>query len=512
MHDRRVLKRYNIFVGVEFRQLKESAEFIFGITNNFTCEGFNFESRDHGIESGQNIEFIFRHPKSDLSVNAMGSIAWIEKQSDSKCLTGVKFIDIDKATVSKVLEIVSASEDIPVEVFYSEQNDKGILQVTRAKDAESEFNNVQEKQLVKETPIKDGTDVSSNVLSLEENTAIWEGVAAMREEIEKCKQKEEGEGENMEHDHPSDFNDREIEDKSKQITANRGTYAGDSIIRKNKKRRVLLFIPGIVVVLVAIIFSWSENITNTFRTLFPAATELTFPQEADSEKPGLILDDAETRDVTEEEPLHTKQIQTQEKSNILPEEKITEEYPVIVPVNKDKEEYPVIVPVNRDEEEYPVIVPINKDADISLFPAITESTFPQEADGEKPALITDDAEPRDLTEKEPLHTKQIQTQEKSNILPEEKKTEEYPVIVPENKNTEGDSNYFIQIGSWKNIEYAQEMLTKLKKDYPETYIVKITDFHKIRIPNILNKKQGDIISIDIEKRFSIKPLLVTKIK
>ena len=59
--ERRVLKRHNIFICVNFRSLIETTKYSFGITNDFTRQGFNFESQDHGIESGHNIEFIFRN-------------------------------------------------------------------------------------------------------------------------------------------------------------------------------------------------------------------------------------------------------------------------------------------------------------------------------------------------------------------------------------------------------------------------------------------------------------------
>jgi hypothetical protein len=67
----------------------------------------------------------------------------------------------------------------------------------------------------------------------------------------------------------------------------------------------------------------------------------------------------------------------------------------------------------------------------------------------------------------------------------------------------------VQVGAWKNHNYAQNMLEKITNYYPEAYIVKHDDFNKIRIPiGLLFKNQGVIVSRDIEEKFDIKPLLV----
>lgn len=72
--------------------------------------------------------------------------------------------------------------------------------------------------------------------------------------------------------------------------------------------------------------------------------------------------------------------------------------------------------------------------------------------------------------------------------------------------------YYIQVGAWKHPEYALETLAKLKPYYPEAYITVENDFHKLRIPGIINKRQGANISKVIEAKFDLKPILVRKTK
>ena len=78
------------------------------------------------------------------------------------------------------------------------------------------------------------------------------------------------------------------------------------------------------------------------------------------------------------------------------------------------------------------------------------------------------------------------------------------------KFSTGGNEYYVQVGTWKNQNYAQKMLEKIKKYYPEVYLVEKNTFYKVRIPGILTKKQGMTVSEDIEIKFNIEPLLVLK--
>ena len=79
-----------------------------------------------------------------------------------------------------------------------------------------------------------------------------------------------------------------------------------------------------------------------------------------------------------------------------------------------------------------------------------------------------------------------------------------PVIV---EAQTGNATYYIQVGAWKYSDYAEKMLAKIKQYYPQAYITVENDFHKVRIPEIMNKKQGADIAKDIEGKFKIKPIL-----
>jgi hypothetical protein len=74
-----------------------------------------------------------------------------------------------------------------------------------------------------------------------------------------------------------------------------------------------------------------------------------------------------------------------------------------------------------------------------------------------------------------------------------------------------NNEYYVQAGSWRNYKYTEMILIKLKKYYPDVYIVEQNNFYKVRIPGVKTKKQGTFISKDMEEKFNMKPLLVLKI-
>ena len=74
----------------------------------------------------------------------------------------------------------------------------------------------------------------------------------------------------------------------------------------------------------------------------------------------------------------------------------------------------------------------------------------------------------------------------------------------------GHDEYYVQVVASKNHDGAQKLLVKIKKYYPEAYIVVQNNFSKIRIPGVLTKKQGAIVSRDIENKFNLKPMVVQK--
>ena len=73
-----------------------------------------------------------------------------------------------------------------------------------------------------------------------------------------------------------------------------------------------------------------------------------------------------------------------------------------------------------------------------------------------------------------------------------------------------NNEYYVQVGTWRNFNYAEMVILKIKKYYPNAYIAKQNVFKIIRVPGVLTKKQGAIMSEDIEIKFNLKPIIVFK--
>jgi hypothetical protein len=78
------------------------------------------------------------------------------------------------------------------------------------------------------------------------------------------------------------------------------------------------------------------------------------------------------------------------------------------------------------------------------------------------------------------------------------------------KNAAVNNEYYVQVGSWKNLKYAEEIFVELKKLYLDVNLVRHNNFYKVRISGVMSKKQGAIISNNIEEKFKMKSLLVLK--
>jgi tetratricopeptide (TPR) repeat protein len=73
-------------------------------------------------------------------------------------------------------------------------------------------------------------------------------------------------------------------------------------------------------------------------------------------------------------------------------------------------------------------------------------------------------------------------------------------------NTE--SRYILQVGAYRKIENAHEMLGKLESDYLLAHIEKINNLNKVRIRGIKTRYEANRVMSDIRKRFKIKPFLI----
>jgi CBS domain-containing protein len=168
------------------------------------------------------------------------------------------------------------------------------------------------------------------------------------------------------------------------------------------------------------------------------------------------------------------------------------------------------------------LVPDNIKQGLITSMSITKPTFSQDNDKMLLNISTNDNYIKDLSKPELVEPIQAQQEladsgQINEVIGETNKLKEKEEIRDLNQSftnevSTGNNEYYIQVGTWKNSNLAEMLLLKIKKYYPEAHIVKQNNFNKIRIPGVLTKKQGTIVSEDLEDKFNVKPLLVLKIQ
>ncbi|HDY88603.1 MAG TPA: hypothetical protein ENH82_10915 [bacterium] len=104
----------------------------------------------------------------------------------------------------------------------------------------------------------------------------------------------------------------------------------------------------------------------------------------------------------------------------------------------------------------------------------------------------------------------VTTQERISTLPVNEKlspADSNNIQPAETEFMEG-SDFFIQVGSWKQFEIAQETMERLKNHYPGTYMVEQNNFSKVRIPGIRNREEGNLLLKELKEKYDLNPLLV----
>ena len=110
IYDKRKLKRYNIFLIVEFKPLRTPGGFAIGITRDLSTDGFSLEAQTIECQCGDIMEFRLKHPDADWTVNISGEVIW-RNHSWYKYVIGIKFLKVNEEQNTKILKLMSAVRD-----------------------------------------------------------------------------------------------------------------------------------------------------------------------------------------------------------------------------------------------------------------------------------------------------------------------------------------------------------------------------------------------------------------
>ena len=128
VHERRELGRADILHVIEIK----SYTTLLGLIRNFSHQGFSFEMDSLDFKQKENIEFKLMHPHNNLSISFLGDVVW-EKWIASTVLAGIKLRKMDKEMKAKLIEILCAIRDVPIDLF-NEGNNSAILMKERQEE------------------------------------------------------------------------------------------------------------------------------------------------------------------------------------------------------------------------------------------------------------------------------------------------------------------------------------------------------------------------------------------
>lgn len=114
MRNRRSYNRFDVHIVGEFRSLSNPAASFLGITRDFSCGGFSFESQLSDLTPGDTLALKFKHPDHDLIVATQGEIVWKRETEKFICLMGIKFRDVSDSFKNKMLNMLAAVGEAPV--------------------------------------------------------------------------------------------------------------------------------------------------------------------------------------------------------------------------------------------------------------------------------------------------------------------------------------------------------------------------------------------------------------
>jgi cell division septation protein DedD len=117
VQDRREFNRFDIFVVLEFRLLRDRTKPFLGVTKNVSCEGLCIDTQCVDFYEGDELEVTLKHPEADRFVTLPGKVIWKHKGSKFASMMGITLAEADLDSRTRMLEILAAAGNMPVDHF-----------------------------------------------------------------------------------------------------------------------------------------------------------------------------------------------------------------------------------------------------------------------------------------------------------------------------------------------------------------------------------------------------------
>ena len=114
LDERRQFTRFDIPLILEFKPANGDSKYAWGLTRNFSVDGFCFETRDANFEPQKNMEFKLKFPQRGTFVSVAGNIVW-KKYVEDRYTSGVEFREVNEKFKKELLKKVCDYGNIPLD-------------------------------------------------------------------------------------------------------------------------------------------------------------------------------------------------------------------------------------------------------------------------------------------------------------------------------------------------------------------------------------------------------------
>ncbi len=314
--ERRRSERVDVFLIVEFRPFGRKVEYTQGVTENISDIGFSCDSQNHHLDPGAFLDIKLKHPQEEFSVSVSGEILW-KRESWYKCVTGIKYRDLDRDTERSLSELVSAarSKDAGPSTPQSEEVgiEKESLDIKSESVQEAELDGEKTEDEIQDDSERTGTN---EVCSAEGPSAVDSGTDRS---IGNAAIKAEPYADN------SNSDDKQLKDSSlkavlenKQVLNKKGHRRAapkTAETRKNRKPFYITFAVFFLIVIAVILYGKFERLND-----FLGLTPVILVEDVDENDFLAQYEDASSGSMTREEPTGPVPEDGMLDENIVPDE------------------------------------------------------------------------------------------------------------------------------------------------------------------------------------------------
>lgn len=528
-YDKRNLKRYDVFLIVEFKPLKNMSDSAIGITRDLSTEGFSMEAQSFDSKCGEMLEFRLKHPDTNLTVVVSGKVVW-KTHSWYKYMIGVKFPEISEEQNAKLSELISVVTKVMHEPGLSTEDSETILVKEKEEVMAGKAAPVKIERSIPDAAMtdSDGRHLKvteySGLTDLERNFIAGDKVAeetGHADHIEKTESAPEGVS--------SSQVSRITVEGAEEIAAQKICEDKVDAAEKNRKTKTWIYVPAVTVGIIILLIALPVMI-KTFNapteSLNPALTQSILNEDINIEQSLFAADDMQVpEEVTYDMPEPAKIKETPVRDSAEDKKKVQD---IITPPKEKKSpgtdliariKAPVksaqVVENKKPQEVKPLALPsiaAKKDKTVQPEPLLLNKKISVTEISNEPEKIIEPAQApftESVKNEKMLEPGSIVTAEEQNETAPVVRTEE-PLLItsltvkspPTSEQTlKGDQKPDLTLPDEKNEKGPKARLVVKAQEVPKVALFVKRD--KLRADQNISKKNGEVNNTGSSKKWKL---------